>query len=173
MAQGDLTLAAGTALTWTSSGGDYTMTMSSVADTNGRAGAKGDLGATRAPLWTYSSEIKAGATGPSGTAPTYDFYWCSSPSATAATDNDGPDGVFTGSDVALTAPSAEELGGLLFIGSVPLTTTNDEIFRKTWVFAPPHRYGFPVFVNNSNQTDSTTGTDHSIVLTPQTHNVEP
>lgn len=145
------------------------MTMSSITNGNGRAGAKGDLGATRSPVYSMSVEIKAGATGPTAGL-TYDIYWCSSPSGTAATSNDGPDGVFTGSDVGLTAPDSNELGALLPVMSIPLVNTNDEIFRMTRQFIPPLRYGFPVFVNSSGQTTSTTGTDHDITIYPITVN---
>lgn len=165
MAAGDLLVTVGTAKTWTSSGGDYAITMSSITADSWRQGVKGDLGATRAPAYSCMFQIKTNTAPTVGN--TYDFYWAASTSATAGTDNPGNT---TGTDIAYTGyttGTAEEAAKqLMYVGSLVVSdeTTTTQVTYAT--MSPPTRYGQWVFHNNTDQTTGTTGTDHKIVMTP-------
>ena len=166
MATGDVTRAAGTTITWTSSGGDYAFTMSSIADAAGQTAKKGDLGTPRATLYVMEIVVKSNVAPTAGG--TYDIYWCNSRSVTDATDNAG-NGDFTGSDAAFTVDT-NSLADLDFITSVVCSADATTVFRKFVEFVPQTQWGFPVFVNNSGQTTGTTGTDHHVKIYPQVLN---
>lgn len=151
----------GTAKVWKSSGGDYAITLTSLANAAARQGAKGDLGSVWAKKWHvfFTSSV--------GSAPTngleIELYWAASTNATAGTDNPGNT---SGTDASLSNPSEVKLQ-LLYIGSLILSNSvGTGIQRQGFSFCPPTRYGMPVVVNSSGQTMGSTAGDHVITLTP-------
>jgi hypothetical protein len=151
----------GTAKTWKASGGDYGLTMTSLANGAERQGAKGDLGANRAPMYAvlFSSSVAVAATDGSE----IELYWAASPHATAGTDNPGNT---DGTDAALT--NGEELKRqLIFVGSLVLSNARGtNIQKQMFVFCPPMRYGMPVTCNTSGQALGATAADHEVRLIP-------
>ncbi len=159
----EILVKAGTSITWTSSGGDYGLTCTSLADDAAREGAKGDLGSTRARRYHVYFEIKPTSAPTAGEL--IDLYWSSSSSATAATSNTGD---ADGTDSAFQASIADvdvRVRNLTFIGA--LSVTDDATAQSTeFVFEPGQRYGMPIVINRSGVAFSATGTDHKVVLTP-------
>lgn len=157
---------AGTALVWKASGGDYAMTMASIAVNAARQGAKGDLGATRAARYAMTVEINMDVAPAAGKV--IEFYWSASPSGTAGTQNDGAasgtDAAYTGS----TAGSVDETKiQMMLVDVLPLTDDADAVVQQaTFVFSPPHRYGMPVLVNKADQALEGDDASHRITLTP-------
>ncbi len=163
----EILVKSGTALIWMASGGDYAMTMASIAVDEARQGAKGDLGATRAARYAVTVEINMDAA-PTAGVDVIEFYWSSSPSATAATQNDG---AASGSDAAYTGSTGgsvdETKMQLIWIGNLVLTDDADLVVQQqTFVFSPPHRYGMPVLVNKADQNLEGDDDSHQITLTP-------
>lgn len=156
----------GTSIVWTSSGGTYALDASSLANDAARQGAKGDLGATRAPLFVVTCQIRTGGTAPTA-GEVVRVFWSSSPSATAGTENDGG---ASGADAAYTGYSSnlnDSLRDLISLGEIPLTNLTNQIhIAVIGSFKPPARYGMPIIVNRSGQTLHATGTDHRITLRP-------
>ena len=156
----------GTALVWKASGGDYAMTMASIADDAARQGAKGDLGATRAARWSFMVEINMNVAPTAGEV--VEFFWSSSPSATAGTQNtgaaSGTDAAYTGS----TGGSVDETKAQLqYVGSLVLTPDADAVVQiQEWAFFPLQRYGMPILVNKGGQALEGDDDSHRITLTP-------
>lgn len=157
----------GTPLDWESSGGDYAITLTSITNGNGRQGAKGDLGASRARIWDV---LFTGAVGSAATAGnTLDLYWAASDSGTAGTDNPGGT---SGTDATFNTTPSEYAAQLLFIGSLVLSNNAGTGVQKQWLsFVPPCRYGMPVVINSSGQTLSATGGNFLIRLIPRLEQV--
>src|SRR4051794_18961377 len=105
----------GTALSWKASGGDYAITLTSLANAAGRQGAKGDLGAFWARRWAILFSSALASAGSNGTA--LELYWAASPSATAGTDNPGS---CTGTDAAFSNPAEAKLQ-LISLGIWPVS----------------------------------------------------
>ena len=84
---------------WEAAGGEYVMTMTGIAVGAARQGAKGDLGAVRAARWSVLVEINMDVAPTAGDV--IEFWWSSSPSAVAGTQNtgacSGADAAYTGS----------------------------------------------------------------------------
>ncbi len=156
----------GTPIVWKASGGDYAMTMASIAVDAARQGVKGDLGATRAARFAMTVRINMDIA--ITTSNIVEFYWSSSPSATAGTQNDGAasgaDAVYTGS----AGGSVDETKmQLIWVDNLVLTPDADAVVQqKTFVFSPPHRYGMPILVNKSDQALEGDDDSHEIELTP-------
>ena len=132
-----------TAKVWTSSGGDYALTLSSVSAGAVRVGQQGDLGAApRAGryAWRFINDSF-------GSAPTVghtvDVYWASG------------NGTYTDGNVGTSdaAGSTAALPNLLFLGSatVQTTSTTDDIIISGIVELGA-RYGAPVIDNNTAVT---------------------
>lgn len=156
----------GTAIVWKAAGGDYAMTMASLANNAARQGAKGDLGATRAARFSVLVEINMNVAPASGA--TVEFYWSSSPSGTAGTQNTG---ACSGTDAAYTGSAGDSMDDtkkqLLLVGVLVLTSDADAVVqRQEFVFSPPQRYGMPVLVNKGGQALEGDNDDHQITLTP-------
>lgn len=145
-----------TATTWTSSGGDKAITLTSLANTAGRVGASLDLGTPRARRVVITLQVKFGTAPTDGT--TVDLYLIRS------NDNSIWDGNITPSDAALS--SADTLRNLFYVGSLVcdnLTTTQVQSF----LVEIGQRYVAPVVYNNgTGQALSSTGTDHKVIITP-------
>ena len=157
----------GTAKSWKSSGGDFVLTLTSLANNGGRQGAKGDLGANRARLWEvlFTSSVAVAAT----QGLEVELYWAASTSATAGTDNPGNT---DGTDSALSNPDELKLQ-LIYIGSLVLSNARGtNVQKQRFVFSPPARYGMPVVVNKSGQALGSTAADHEVRLTPIEEAVE-
>ena len=152
-----------TAITWAEADGDYDMTIDLLATLAAGQGAKGDLGATRAPSYSVELMIDTGGTAPT-TGETVDLYWAPSNSATAGTSNpggtSGTDAAYTGIGSATVAESVVELQSIGSLTCVDETHTN---LRQYFTFTPQARFGMPVVVNSTSQT---LGVGSTITLTP-------
>lgn len=153
----------GTAIIWKASGGTYAMTMASIADNAARQGAKGDLGATRAARYSFLVEINMDVSPTAGEV--VEFWWSSSPSVTAGTQNTGG---ASGTDAAYKAAEEDEWKlQLQFVGALVLTADADAVVQiQEFVFFPPQRYGMPVLVNKGGQALEGDDDSHRITLTP-------
>lgn len=156
----------GTIIRWEAAGGEYVITLASIAVNAARQGAKGDLGATRAARWSVLVEINMDVAPTAGDV--IEFWWSSSPSAVAATTNTG---ACSGSDAAYTGSTAgsvdETKYQLQYIGGLVLTPDADAVVqRQEFVFFPLQRYGMPVVVNKADQILEGDDDSHRITLTP-------
>jgi len=156
----------GTALVWKAAGGDYAMTMTSIAVDAARQGAKGNLGTPRAARFSMLVEINMNVAPTAGDI--IEFWWSSSPSAVAATQNTG---ACSGADAAYTGSAAgtvdETKVQLLRVGALILTPDADAVIQiQEFVFSPPQRYGMPVLVNKADQALEGDDDAHRITLTP-------
>lgn len=145
----------GTTITWTSSGGDKVLTLTSLATATGRMGASNDFGAT------FPERVRVELTVDFNVAPTagnvINVYWSSSQGGTNF------DGECTGSDAAYS--NTNDLRRLHWVGA--LSASNDtDLQRASWVFFLPARYGLPVVFNNSGQALTNVGTDQTVKVTP-------
>lgn len=131
----------GTALTWKDSGGDYAITMSSLAAVSGRIGARGDLGAwPRAPRWRWYLET-AWAANPVANE-TLDFFL-------ALWDTDAPASPWAqvaATDSALTATQRQNLK---FVGSAVAEAAGTGVCSGGGIIRIPARYISPVLYNAS------------------------
>lgn len=161
----ELLLKSGTAIEWSDGGSDYDITLDSLASTEARQGAKGDLGdggTTWAPEYNVQFLVDT------GTAPTVggtvDLYWAASGSATTAAQNPGGT---SGSDAAYTgigtAEISESVPQLQYIGSLVVVDVGTTEMITNFVMSAPTRWGMPVVVNNTNQT---LGTGQYVKLIP-------
>jgi hypothetical protein len=145
----------GTSLTWKTSGGTYTYTLTSLANAASRKGPVHDFGATfpvRA-RWQLKTDFNAA---PTAGALMY-IYWVSS------MDGSVFDAQLTSGDAA--GPALAQAAHLTMIGSfVCENTTTSQIQSGT--FEIPARYGFPVIYNASGQALSGTAGDHEFKITP-------
>lgn len=166
MANSELLIKTGTSKTWKASGGDYAMTMASIANDAARQGAKGDLGTPRAARWAMRVAINMDVAPTAGLV--VEFWWSSSPSATAGTDNTG---ACSGTDAAYTGSAGGSVDEtklqLDFVGSLVLTPDADGVVqRQQFVFFPTQQYGMPVLVNKGGQALEGDDDSHEIVIYP-------
>jgi len=150
--------AQGTSLLWTSSGGDYTLTLTSLANGDGRAGAKADLGQGSAnwpDLVNVTVELDFNVAPTAGSF--VNVYWSGS------IDNTNFDGECTGSDAAYN--DENDMKRLDLVGTLICTNDTDPQ-RMSFVYAPKARYGLPVISNLSGQALTATGTDQKVTVTP-------
>ncbi len=126
----------GTALSWKSSGGDYAITLTSLASAAARCGAKGNLGTFWPRRWNALLASAVGSAATNGTI--LELYWAPSTSATAGTENPGG---ATGTDAAFTTPAEYKLQllpiGVLALSNNAGTGQQYQIFE----FYPPTQYG--------------------------------
>ncbi len=158
---------AGTPLVWKASGGDYAMTMASIAIDAARQGVKGDLGATRAARFAMTVENNMNVAPTAGTS-VIEYYWSSSPSATAGTQNDG---AASGTDAAYTGSAGSSVDEtkvqMMLVGALPLTNDADTVVQQaTFICSFAHRYGMPVLINKADQALEGDDDAHRITLTP-------
>lgn len=156
----------GTELTWKAAGGDYAMTMTGIAINAARQGAKGDLGAVRAVRWAMRPAINMDVIPTAGRV--IEFWWSSSPSAVAGTDNTG---ACSGADAAYTGSAAGSVDEtklqLQRVGVLVLTPDADGVVQRTeLIFFPPQQHGMPVLVNKSDQALEGDDDAHQIVIYP-------
>jgi len=146
---------------WTSSGGDETLTLTSLADGNGRAGDEHDFGATFAQRVRVSLEVDFNVAPTAGEV--VEVYWASSH------DGTDYDGECTGSDAAYNLE--DDAKRLHFVG-VLVASNDTDPQRASWVFFLPARYGLPVVMNQSGQALTSTGTDQVLTVTPLVDEVQ-
>ena len=146
-------LAPETAQTWTDTGGDYALTLASLAADGVRVGAQHDLGsASRSRLYAWRFVVDGFGTAPV-VGETVDVYL-------ATSDGTYVDGNVGTSDAA---GSTVALPNLLFLGSatVQTTTTTDDLVISGQVELS-HQYVSPVVHNNT--ADALSG--GRFILTP-------
>lgn len=155
----------GTPVVWKNSGGDYAITLGSLANNAARQGAKGDLGDPN-----FADEYVAELVIETNTAPTagntFELYWAASRNATAGSENPGG---ASGTDAAYKAAEEDEWKKQLeFIGTLVVTNDASTVQRQiVGKFRPSYRYGMPVVVNKSGQTLNTSNTNHAVTVTPR------
>lgn len=132
---------------------DIQIDLTGVAASGGaRASAKSaSLGDPRVSMYRVDACIEFETAPTDGG--TVDFYWCNSPSSTAATGNAAG---LTGSDAAFT-DTVGNLGQLTFIGSLTVKNTVINI-GYVGMLRPEHQYGILVVVNNADQAFRSTAT---------------
>jgi len=145
----------GTSITWTSAGGDEVITLTSLANGDGRMGEEHDFGATHAARVRISMELDFNVAPTAGNV--VDLYWSSSH------DGTDYDGECTGADAAYN--DENDMKRLYWVGSLVCTNDTDPQ-RQSWVFHLPARYGLPVVSNQSGQVLTNVGTDQVIIVTP-------
>lgn len=158
--------ATGVAVRWEAAGGEYAITLASLAAGAARQGQKGDLGATRAIRWLCRVEVNMDVAPVNGT--TVEIWWSSSSSAVAGTDNtgaaSGADGAYTGSAGGLLANTKLQLQ---LVGVMPLTADADAVVQVAEFFwYPTQRYGMPIVVNMSGQAFEGDDDSHRISMIP-------
>lgn len=156
----------GTPITWKAAAGDYAMTMTGIAINAAWQGAKGDLGATRAVRWAMRVQINMDVIPTAGDV--IEFWWSSSPSAVAGTDNTG---ACSGLNAAYTGSAAGSVDQtklqLQRVGVLVLTPDADAVVQiQELVFFPTQQYGMPVLVNKSDQALEGDDDSHQIVIYP-------
>lgn len=144
----------GTDVVWTSSGGDETITLTSLANGDGRAGDEHDFGATHARRIRIAVKLDFNTTPTAGDV--VNICWASSHDGTEY------DGECTGSDEAFN--SEDDAERLQFVTALRCSAdTNPQQTSK--VIGLPARYGLPVVINQSTALTAT-GTDQVITVTP-------
>jgi hypothetical protein len=156
----------GTPIVWKAAGGDYAITLASIANDAARQGAKGDLGAVRAARWSVLVEINMDVAPAAGAY--VEFWWSSSPSAVAATQNTG---ACSGTDAAYTGSTGGSVDQTKYqmqlMGTLVLTPDADGVVQvQEFAFMPLPRYGMPVVVNKGGQALEGDDDSHRITLTP-------
>ena len=160
------TVVAGTPKTWKASGGDYAITLTSLAtsSTAGREGVKGDFydatyGLPEFIVWTFETKMASAPTD----ATSVELYSGESTSATAGTGNPGG---LTGVDAAVTNADQRKRQ-CTYIGSLSLSNNiGTGTQRQHFVQFPTHRYQVPLIHNNSGTNLGSTAGDHVITATP-------
>jgi len=156
----------GTNKVWKNSGGDYAISLASIAVDAGRCGVKGDLGATFASRYTVTVEINMDVAPTAGKC--IEIYWA------ASHDNSTFPGGATGTDAAYKAGEVDEWKKqLLLIGCVVVTNDADGVVQtQAFVFSPPARYGCPVVINKTDQAFEGDEDSHQITFTPLVDEVQ-
>lgn len=150
-----------TSVVWTSAGGDEVLTLTSLADGDGRAGDEHDFGATFSRRVRIMLEVDFNAAPTAGEV--VNVYWASSH------DGTDYDGECTGSDAAYN--SEDDAKRLMHV--LTLAASNDTDPQMTSeVFELPARYGLPVVMNQSGQALTGTGTDQIVTVTPLTDELQ-
>lgn len=150
----------GTSVVWTSTGGNKTITLTSLAHGDGRMGEEHDFGATFPELVRVELLLDFNAAPTAGTV--VDVYWSSS------VDGINYDGECTGADAAYNVEA--DMMRLHYVGSLAASNDTDPQ-RASWLFRLPARYGLPVVSNQSGQALTAIGTDQVVTVTPLIGNI--
>jgi hypothetical protein len=158
-------LVAGTAVTWTSSGGDKVLTATSLTNGSAREGDKSDTwvdGTKGLPaLVEVRLETAVGSAATAGNM--VELYVGESDDADAGDANPGN---LTGADAGLSNPD-ELTPQLTFVGALVLSNARGtNVQKQRFRFKPVCAYSVPVLYNRSGQTLSGTGTNTKVVMTP-------
>lgn len=146
-----------TILTWADSGGDELLTLTSVASAAGRQGALHDFGtAAHAGDFAWRAWVKMATTPVVGER--IKIYWKTS-------DGTSPDNDDGTGDIAVS--SEDKLRNLTYLGSIIIDeASTSPLFVASGEIAIPHRYGGPVFWNETVDALSSTASDHGFSLLP-------
>lgn len=156
----------GTSLTWMNTGGDKTLTLTSLANGSVR---QGDKSASlvharygRPELLEIRAESAVAVAATNGTA--IQLFMGESDNSTAATDNPGG---LSGADGALTNGS-ELISQLNYVGALLMSNATGTGAQKTRLTynGPVCEYVMPVVYNNTGQALSATASLHKLVITP-------
>lgn len=154
-------LTTGTAKSWKASGGDYAITLTSLANAAARCGAKGDLGAFWDRRWRVV--LKWACTSAPTAGNLVELWWADSPSATAGTDNAG---AASGTDAAFATPGEYKFQ-LQYVGALYLSNNaGTAVQEQHFDFYPGSRYGMPVLVNSSGVAGSGTAGNFEVRIVP-------
>lgn len=145
----------GTARTWKPSGGDEVLTLTSLANSAGRAGDGHDWGATFARQFIVELLTKFASAPTAGNL--VEVWWASSRDGT---NYDG--GIAAGDAVQSDVNAIQQC---YFIGNLRADDDTDAQ-QQSWIFEMPGRYGFPIVYNRSGQALSGTAGDHTLTMTP-------
>ena len=140
---------------WTSAGGDEVLTLTSLADGNGRMGEEHDFGAVFAARIRIALELDFNAAPTTGEV--VNVYWSTSHNGTDY------DGECSGADAAYN--DENDMKRLHWAGSLVCTNDTDPQMQS-WVFHMIARYGLPVVSNLSGQVLTNVGTDQILTVTP-------
>lgn len=159
------TLVAGTPITWASSGGTETLTLTSLANNAGREGDKSATlvdGTSGMPeVLDVMLESAVGSAATDGLE--IELFFGESSSATAGTDNPGN---MTGADAGLSNPD-ELKRQCNFAGSLVLSNARGtNVQKQRFRYKPLMPHIVPLVVNKSGQTLSGTAGNHLITVTP-------
>ena len=154
----------GTAQTWKASGGDYAITLTSLANGSAREGAKGEFyDATFGLPVVYGIRLEADVASAATAGLSLDLYLGYSDSGTAGTNNPGN---LTGADAALSNPS-ELIAQLTFAGSLVMSNARGTNVQKQYFTATPlARYVVPLVYNQTGQALGSTAGNFVISVTP-------
>ena len=158
-------LTPGTAIVWTNTGGDKTMTLKNKADGVIQEGAKSASlvdGTKGFPeRLEITAETKLAATPTDGRE--CSIYLGFSSSGTAGNDNPGG---LTGADAVVA--DADVLPQLTFVGAIVMAgSLGTGVQRQVMVLKdPPKEYVIPVFQNSSGQTTSNVDGETKITIRP-------
>lgn len=146
-----------TALTWTDTGGDYTMDLGSLAAAAVRVGARGDLGAaSRSEMYEWRVVIDGFATAPV-VGESVDVYL----STSDGTNEDGDVGTADAAGATADLPNLQYLGQAV----VQTTTAGDQLIASG-LCRIGARYVSPVVHNNTADALNGTSDAHKFILTP-------
>ena len=150
----------GTSLVWKNAGGDFAMTLASIAEDAGRAGASGDLGIKFAGRHLVTVEINMDLAPTAGGC--IELYWA------ASRDNATFPGGATGGNIAYKPGEEDEWKKqLMLIGCLVVTNDADAVLQiATFQMSTPARYGSPVIINKTDQAFEGDEDSHQITLTP-------
>lgn len=146
----------GTATTWTSSGGDKAITLTSLANGSARMGESLDLGATRARTHEVWIQVDPNVAPTDGN--TISVYLAVSADNSIWSGDDT-----TPSDAAYT--TTDLLRNHLHVGDLICDNTTSLQVQKFTVYDLP-RYVAPIVYNNCGQALTATGTDQIIKIYP-------
>jgi len=151
----------GTAVTWTSSGGTYALTLTSLAASAGRIGPVHDLGDPFPRRVAVSLRMKF-ATSPTAFG-SVGVWLMTSP------NNSNFDGGQSAGDAALSDLAI--ISQMFPVGTlVADDSTNTQ--QATWIVRVPARYIVPVVYNYADQAFGSTGTDHVLTVVPMVDEIQ-
>ncbi len=158
------TLVAGTAKVWASTGGDYLLTLTSLANAALREGGKGDFfDATFGNPEVLEVLLETAVASAATDGNAVELLFGESDSATAGTNNPGS---LTGTDQTVTN-GAQVRRQLNFAGALSLSNgLGTGVQRQRFVYFPTQRYVIPAVYNASGQALSGTASNHRLTVTP-------
>lgn len=160
------TMNQGTPIVWRGTGGDYGISLESLATTKAAQGAKGNLAVNSqfSRNWAVQARLESGSSAPAAGSVLAYIYWSSSDSATAATRNDG--GASGVDEAYKDGEESEWVKQLTLIGVLVATNDASTVQQDTFKFKPPTQYGMPVVLNASGQTFESNHDEHMISFIP-------
>jgi hypothetical protein len=156
---------AGTAITWKSTGGDKTLTLTSLTNGSAREGDKSAtlVDATKGMPEYLEFRLESAVGSAATTGKEINLFIGESDSATAGTANEGN---LTGADAGLSTPT-ELTPQLNFVGALSLSNTRStNVQVKRMRYKPLCPYIIPLIYNDSGQTLSGTAGNHQLVMVP-------